>query len=366
MIPLPPYATRDLVQERLLLIFPEGTANRTYCTRELAASTVFALLYVGAVHDPAVPREKQTYLGPVHVYRMTFEQAALFDAQNRIAYRTEAAGRKYQPKGERWYADNTREPIRDETLRDGLIPLGAVITRKDVATTAGTPRYQLQEEFAGLFDPSLISAALEAAITAWQQKHLSRSALMRISLGNLAAQNTNQQLLVTFPNRETRSLSTGPSSIISKAVVEVFAPSFLERPAVLWLSTSDNKVVARDDQAAASIGLKIQADKDLPDIILADLGPQPLLIFIEVVATDGAITERRQKSLYDITDAAGFDRSLVCFVTAYLDRDSSGFKKTMSNLAWNSFAWFASEPENLVIFRQGATFLSKLITSSYI
>jgi hypothetical protein len=43
----------------------------------------------------------------------------------------------------------------------------------------------------------------------------------------------------------------------------------------------------------------------------------------------------------------------VAFVTAYLDRDSPGFKKTVSALAWGSFAWFASEPDQIVILRDG-------------
>ena len=46
---LPPYLARELIAERLALIFPEGTPNRNYCVRQLAASTVFAALYIGAV-----------------------------------------------------------------------------------------------------------------------------------------------------------------------------------------------------------------------------------------------------------------------------------------------------------------------------
>ena len=30
----------------------------------------------------------------------------------------------------RWYADNTREPIRDETIRFGLISVGAVLEQE--------------------------------------------------------------------------------------------------------------------------------------------------------------------------------------------------------------------------------------------
>jgi hypothetical protein len=112
--------------------------------------------------------------------------------------------------------------------------------------------------------------------------------------------------------------------------------------------------VTRDDQVASAIGLKIEPDKNLPDLILADLGPaEPLLVFVEVVATDGAVTARRQEAILAMTDAAGFKRSQIAFLTAYQDRASVGFKRTIADLAWNSFAWFVSEPENIVIFRSG-------------
>ena len=74
---LPPYINRENVLERLQLIFPNGTPNRLYCTRELAASTVFTALYIGAVDGQDV------YLGPKHVYRMTHEQATIEEPEAR-------------------------------------------------------------------------------------------------------------------------------------------------------------------------------------------------------------------------------------------------------------------------------------------
>ena len=54
----------------------------------------------------------------------------------------------------------------------------------------------------------------------------------------------------------------------------------------------------------------------VPDIILADLGPaDPLIVFIEVVATDGAVTARRQARLFALTDEARFLRDQVRFGT---------------------------------------------------
>jgi len=345
---LPSYASRELIAERLPLIFPEGTPNRTYCIRELSASTVFAALYIGAVEGTDI------YLGPVHVYRMTSEQAAKPEIEERRAYAANILKKSVQVPGTRWYADNTREPIRDETLRDGLVAIGAILQRQDLPTTSGRPRYALKVDFAALFDPDLDGEALVGCIAAFHAKHLSKSALARVSIMLSGAAGNASGVLVNFPNNETRHLAPGPSSIISKAVVEVFALAFLAQPVVIWLSESNNKVVVRDDKIANSIGLKIDAAANLPDLILADLGPaEPLIVFVEVVATDGAITPRRQEAIFALTDVAGFKRSQIAFLTAYQDREGGGFKKTVAQLAWGTFAWFVSEPQSIVVLRDG-------------
>jgi hypothetical protein len=161
---LPPYVTREIVAERLSLIFPPGIPNRTYCVRDLAASTVFAAIYIGAVEGTGI------YLGPIHVYRMTSEQAAKADTSERQKYASDVF--KQGVRGTRWYADNTREPIRDETLRDGLVAVGAVLRRDDLPTTSASPRYALKAAFAALFDPALEGTALETAIADFQSKYL--------------------------------------------------------------------------------------------------------------------------------------------------------------------------------------------------
>jgi hypothetical protein len=134
----------------------------------------------------------------------------------------------------------------------------------------------------------------------------------------------------------------------------MFAKRYLEQPAVLWLSESGNKIVMRDDRIANAIGLRIEADKNPPDLIIAALGPvEPLIVFVEVVATDGAITPRRQDAIYALTESAGFRRTQIAFLTAYQDRDAAGFKRTVAPLAWNSFAWFVSEPDRIIVMRDG-------------
>lgn len=345
----PPYVTREVIAERLPLIFPEGTENRSYCIRDVASATVFSALYVGAVEGTG------RYFAPAHVYKMTEEQSAESEGADREAYYSAVLAKK-PVQGSRWYADNTREAIRDETLRDGFVSVGAVVRRTDLPTTSDRPKYVLTKDFAALFEPILQGKPLETAIATFQTTNLSKSAQTRLAIIRAGAAASASGVLIAFPSGETRLLAPGPSSVISKAVVEQFAPAFLEHPAVLWLSESGNKVAFRDDQIAKQIGLDIQPDKDLPDLILADLGPDdPLIIFVEVVATDGAVTPRRRAAFYELTDAAGFKRRQIVALTAFQDRQSAGFKKTVTQLSWGTFAWFVSEPSHIITLHESLT-----------
>ena len=349
---LPPLPTWEIVQERLAKIFPTGTPERGYLTRDLAASTVFVALYIDAVEGT------ESYLGPKHVYRMSDQQAAMTSSAERQAFSRDVMKPGGRAPGVQWYADTSREPIRDETLREGLVVVGAATERPDIPTTSSKPRYALQPAFAALFDPGLTGSALIAAIEAWQVAFLNKGALARIALIRRGAAAGGTHVTVTFPNGETRRMKPGPSSIITKAVVEVFAPTFLAKPAMLFLSESGNKVVARDDELAKAIGLSIKADKNLPDTVLVDLGPEhPRLIFVEVVASDGPISLRRMKALQEIAEAAGFPAEHIAYVTAYEDRSGAPFKKTVDALAWGSYAWFVSEPQALIELTMGRTSL---------
>ena len=341
-----PYVSKALIAERLTLIFPEGTQNRNNCTSDVAASVVFVSLYINASEG------SDQYLGPKHVYCMSDQQAKLSKEKQRINYGAGCYKRTFTPIGNRWYADNTRESIRDDTIREGLIMVGAVGAKEGLPTTSSKPRYFLKSGFPELFDPALKGKSLARAIEHWQAENLSQGALARIKIVQQGAVASTEGVQITFPNGETRRMAAGPSSVITKAVVEEFAPLFLIKPAVLWVSESGNKVVSSDDALAKAIGLEIEADRNLPDLILVDVGTKdPLIVFIEVVASDGPISDRRKSALLKLTDNAGFDRKNVTFVTAYQDRNAA-FRRTISALAWGSFAWFASEPKQIIVLTE--------------
>lgn len=229
------------VQTRLRLIFPKGTPHLGYVTRDIAAKTVFTALYVGAVENTG------HWFAPKHVYRMSDKQASATSLDSRNAYAINVMKPGGRVPGKRWYADTSRESIRDETIREGLIPLGAAIEKADVPTTSSKPRYALQQAFATLFDSALSGQALQGAIEVWQEKALTKGALARISIVRSGGAIGGQFVVVAFPNGDTLRMRPGPSSEITKAVIEVFAPLFLRDAAVLFVSESGKKVLAHQD-----------------------------------------------------------------------------------------------------------------------
>jgi hypothetical protein len=94
----PPLLPVADVQKRLLAIFPEGTPNRNYCTREIAAKTVFVMLYVGAVES------RGAYVRPNQVTRMTNPQAGKTSLEERLAWAKASMAKESHNIPGRWYA----------------------------------------------------------------------------------------------------------------------------------------------------------------------------------------------------------------------------------------------------------------------
>lgn len=344
-MPLPPLLPVREIHERLQKIFPAGTANRTYCTREMAAKTVFAMLYIGAVEGAEV------WIAPKQIYRLNDKQAFQNSDEERTRYALTSLKPGFRPRSRPWFADNSREPIRDETLREGLMPVGAVVSRQGVPTTSSKGRYALEKSFAQLFDPELKAEALEAAISKWRGSNLSPAALARIAIMQSGAAGSSSSIFVQLPNGERRRLAFGPSSIIVKAVIERFATLFLENPAVVWISESGKKVTYSDQELANRIGLTIDPQLALPDVILVDIAKTgTIIVFIEAVATDGPVSERRREELLKIAASGGFSAHQVRFLSAFEDRNHPALRKVIGSLAWNSCAWCASEPESIIVF----------------
>ena len=335
------------IHARLERLFTPGLEMRKNLVREMTAKTIYVFLYGGMVDGAS------RYLRPSHIYFFTEEQALKTNTADRMDWLRQSKKPGFRPDGIRWYADTTREPIRDETIRFGLLQIGAVSKLPGVAVTSSLPTYSLKADFAAIFNPDLDEDGLEAAITAWQRKHLTAAARARMALLTAGKMKLEDEVLVNCPDGTVAKLSPGPSSIISKGVVEQFASSFLAAPALLWLSESGAKVRYQDEKMTKALGLAIDQSKILPDIILANVGEtgeDTQLVFVEVVASDGPMNQARRDALMRYIEQSGFPKDQCLFGTAFEDRADSAFKKCLPEIAWGTFAWFRSEPDCIVWF----------------
>lgn len=340
--------TIEEVRRRLSLIIPGAQDPEGWARRELAAKTIFVMLYGYAIEG------FDRWIRPTAVADMTDAQASQHNPEIRRSWLDTVQGR-HRPRNVtgRWFSENTRESIRDETLRT-LVDLGIVVTRSGLPTTSPKPRYALRRGFADLLSPELSEVPLVQAIDHWQEENLSAAALARVVLEKQRASTRGRRVRVRLPSGETRILAPGPSSELTRAAIEDFAPRFLEEPAAVMISESARKLLFRDEALLKAIGLEIDVSATLPDVILVDVGSEPpIIVFVECVATDGPINERRKKELETIASEGRFPASDCAYVTVFHDRTGPPYRRMAASLAWGTCAWFVSEPEHIIVLRHG-------------
>jgi hypothetical protein len=145
-------------------------------------------------------------------------------------------------------------------------------------------------------------------------------------------------------------MSPGKRSLLTKSLVETFAPRYLRQPVVLFINKVGNKADRYMNDRAKSLGLAIDVGTLLPDVLLIDLGVAPMrLVFAEIVATGGPCREDRKQAFLKLAASAGFTERDCSFVTVFSHRGSAHFKKAINSLAWGAFVWFMNEPDNLLV-----------------
>ncbi len=343
--PLPALVSVDEVQRRLEAIFPSSFPDRTILVGRMAAHVVFVFLYGGFIEGSG------RLLRPSLVYFFTAEQARRVATGQRQAWLAAAFKPGHRPIGTRWYADNSRESIRDDLMRARLLNMGIISRKEGVATTSSAPVYYLRVAFAALFDAALNGTAMHSAMANWRAAHLGSSTLKRMALKAQGALARHGDVFIEMPDGTRMRVSAGPSSPILQAMIEAFAPRWLRKPVVLWISASDQKAHPQFVQLAAAIGLFFDASNELPDLILADVAEPVRFLFCEIVATDGPVTAQRKAALTAIARQSGIDAEQLHFVTAFQDREAAAFRKTFSRIAPDSDIWFCTEPDLILELR---------------
>ena len=342
---------RGQCAERLRAIFPtEVVEDPRTVSGPLAATAAYVCIYLGALdgHNPIRPsmvlwmcdgvtdRARRASPNEHAKDRALWYRAALRGHKALIEL-LHAWGISHDP----WYADNSREPLRDEVFREWL-RLGAMAHEASIPTTSPRPAWTLRGDFAGLFKPQLTGEDLAESIGIWQDEHLGTVGRARVMLARERAVAVHA-VEVRLPNGIVRPLAPGDSSLIIKGIVEQLAPRLLAKPGVVAISQSKKKIDVLDDELLRALGLTIHAGELLPDAVLFD-GEEGRFWFVEAVATDGEIHEARKAELIRWAAEHAIRADQCGFITGFLSRTHEAFRRRVARIAWGTQAWFLDEP----------------------
>lgn len=347
--------TREQCGERLRAVFPSGVVDDPRAVAgPLAAAAVYTFLYCGSMegHNPMRPSMVLWMCDGVAA-RAAASEPERFHEDREQWYRAALRGHRallsllneWGIEHRQWYADNSREPLRDETFREWL-RFGAMAHDSAIPTTSPRPAWTLHGDFASLFRPQLQGEELDETILGWQAANLGTVGRARVRLG-AERRAAGHAVEVRLPNGSVRPLTPGDSSLILKGVIERLAPKLLGAPGVVAISQSKRKVDVSDDELLRDLGLRIEAADLLPDALLFDAAGGRFW-FVEAVASDGEIHEARREELLRWAEAHGIEAATCGFLTAFLSRTHEAFRRRAVRIAWGTYVWFLDEPDGVV------------------
>ncbi len=245
--------------------------------------------------------------------------------------------------GTRW-APNTRETVRRFTLHQ-FVDAGLVeYNHDDPGRPVNSPRANYR-----------ISPAALAVIKSWGHS-AGEDALAAYLLdlpGQVEAYRAARELHrvpVTLPNGTAVTLSPGGQNVLIAAMVEEFCPRFTPGGEVLYLGDADSKLALFNEETLAALGVTVDHHGKLPDLVVF-MPDRGWLVLMEAASSHGPVDAKRHAELRALF--AGSSAGLV-FVSCFPDRVT--MRRYLTDLAWETEAWAADEPDHLVHFN-GERFL---------
>lgn len=245
---------------------------------------------------------------------------------------------------DRKYKPNTRETIRRQTLHQFC--------------DAGLTRYNPDQPDRSPNSPKAVYRLTDSAlalIKSYGTRTWPRQ--LKTYLANnpsLVEQYAKERERVRVPVRDASgrdlTLTPGAHSDLIKQIIEVFAAHYLPGAILLYVGDTENKWLTYDPEFLKSIGVVVDQHGKMPDVVLYD-SQREWLVLVEAVTSHGPVDGKRHNELSNLFD--GCTAGLV-YVTAFPDRKTmAGY---VSQIAWETEVWVASDPTHLIHFN-GERFL---------
>lgn len=233
----------------------------------------------------------------------------------------------------RQYAPNTRETIRDETVRF-FLDAGLVVKNYDDphrATNSPRTNYRIT-------DASRVLIGSIGSPSFGKELERYRIAQSKVAQYVASRQNAARPVVMLPDDAGYVELSPGGQTHLIQAIIEEFCPRFAPCARVLFVDDAMQAVAvsARNEEEVRALET-IEMSDAKPDVVLFD---GECLCLIEACQTGGPIDEIRRSLLHDAFQGIG---GQLRFVTCFESRRAMA--KYLPQLAWGTEAWFADEPD---------------------
>ena len=236
------------------------------------------------------------------------------------------------------YAENSRESFRKETLHQ-FVAAGVVVQNPDDPDRApNSPKwcYQISPEAKSLL-ATYSTKQWKGALKKW----LANTETLR---DRYRMERDMHLIPCTMADGSILALSAGDHSALIRDIIEQFAPRFAPGCRLIYVGDTGNKGVIFDEIYLAKLGVVVHERGKMPDLIL-HFTDKNWLILVESVTSVGPVDGKRHAELTQLfsDSSAG-----LVFVTAFQDRVL--MKRFLTEIAWETEVWIASDPDHLIHF----------------
>lgn len=234
------------------------------------------------------------------------------------------------------YAPNTRETLRRQTLHQ-FRDAGFVIYNLD---DPGRPTNSSLNNYC--VNPKALEAIRKFGTPGFGE---AISAYLVDAPGLLAKYQAARELTripITLPGGKEMKLGGGGQNVLIKQMLDDFCAYYIPGGEVLYIGDADAKLMHFDQEKLASLGVTVDTHGMLPDLVVYQESKNWLFL-MEAASTHGPVDAKRHGELQTLF--AGSTAGLV-YVSCFPDRAT--MRKFLSDLAWETEAWCASDPTHMI------------------
>jgi hypothetical protein len=177
---------------------------------------------------------------------------------------------------------------------------------------------------------------------AWEQQLSAYLSGRETLAARYARERELHRVPVTIANGRTIQISPGEHSLLIKAIIEEFAPRFVQGGQLIYAGDTGEKMGYFDKDLLLQLGVVVDSHGKMPDVVIY-YPKKHWLLLIESVTSHGPVDGKRHGELMQLFASA--DPGLV-YVTAFPSR--TVMARYLGEIAWETEVWIADAPTHLI------------------